>query len=369
MCKKLLLCVLLPLSLQAGILPALFGRTVYTVEPGSLYRAGAIPPQQLARKIRSLGIKTMVFIDDHYKASSEKKERTEHGVTIHHIPWPTNALPSKQAITFLLNLFATAPHPLLLYSAKAVGVTDGAAALWQRVHRNYTTHFARKQLRHGHHPAHAAFLSLLPTTDVAAWLNTYAPAMHPEHTSISSPRMWPGTNFHAVEEGKLYRSAQLNPRELSDVVKQRGIRTIINLMGSAPGANWYEHEHATAAHHNIAIHDLTWYIDHLPDPAELRRLLQLYEQAEKPLLIHCREGADRTGECAAIWKLHMQQASIHEALKQLTLAQRHFALFHPAKRFFIRSWQGSQWAKAVYHPRLLHRFIHPSHRLPAAVAA
>ncbi|MGD1997320.1 MAG: tyrosine-protein phosphatase, partial [Candidatus Dependentiae bacterium] len=335
------------------------------VEKGKLYRAGHLPPQRLARKIRKFGIKTIIHVrDEHGTADTPRKKAFgDHNLEYLSLPWPTTTLPRADNLKALLNAFAYKEQPILLYSARKISLTDGPAALWRAVVQNQSKHFARRAFRFGNHSGHRALLGIMPDTDRVHWLRTsYNPAAYPQHNVVSSPRMWPGPNFHAVEKGKLYRSAQLKPQELKHFIQTRGIKTIINLMGPAPGAAWYEMEHATAKEYGATVHDLQWYIDHLPLKENLRRLLELYDTAPQPILIHCREGADRTGECAAIWRLHKQNYSIHGALEQLRLKYRHFAFAHPSKRFFIRQWQGSNWARYTYDPETVGRYVRkPAH--------
>jgi hypothetical protein len=42
-------------------------------------------------------------------------------------------------------------------------------------------------------------------------------------------------NFHAVEDGAVYRSGQLSGAELSSCIRENGILTIINLRGNNAG--------------------------------------------------------------------------------------------------------------------------------------
>ena len=48
-------------------------------------------------------------------------------------------------------------------------------------------------------------------------------------------------NFHTVEEGALYRSAQLSKNQYKRKIKRYGIKTIINLRGAST-KKWYKRE-------------------------------------------------------------------------------------------------------------------------------
>ncbi len=42
-------------------------------------------------------------------------------------------------------------------------------------------------------------------------------------------------NFHVVSDGRVYRSGQMDVARLTQVVRERGIKTIVNLRGPAEG--------------------------------------------------------------------------------------------------------------------------------------
>ena len=52
-------------------------------------------------------------------------------------------------------------------------------------------------------------------------------------------------NFHVVEAGQAYRSAQLDAATLTLVIETYGIGTVINLRGENAGQPWYDDEVAT----------------------------------------------------------------------------------------------------------------------------
>ena len=49
-------------------------------------------------------------------------------------------------------------------------------------------------------------------------------------------------NFHEIDPGKYYRSAQLHPDELQKAIDHFQIRTVINLRGEAPEEKWFQEE-------------------------------------------------------------------------------------------------------------------------------
>lgn len=157
-------------------------------------------------------------------------------------------------------------------------------------------------------------------------------------------------NFHKVDNC-FYRSAQLSGKELKYVIRRYKIKTIINLRGENRQASWWKTENRIAKAHNIKFYNIQMKTNKLPHPSNLKKYLDAIEKAPHPILVHCRRGADRTGEAAAIWLLVKRRKSKKEALKQLSIKYQHFKANKPAKRFLIRMWRGRHWALNDYNPR------------------
>lgn len=167
-------------------------------------------------------------------------------------------------------------------------------------------------------------------------------------------------NFDVVDPGKLYRSAQLTPSEMQDAINQYGIKTVISLRGAPKNSYWYPGEIEVLKKNNVAFYDFGLEIDYFETKEELRAIAKLFKEAEKPILIHCRTGADRTGEISALYVLEEMKLSKEEALKQLTIKNWHVPFFHPAKTEFIKAYQGHDWLMNEYDECHYPEFIkHP----------
>jgi protein tyrosine/serine phosphatase len=131
-------------------------------------------------------------------------------------------------------------------------------------------------------------------------------------------------NFHAVQPGVLYRSAQLSPAELGLLVRQYGIKSVLNLRGAHAGAPWYDGEIA-AVHTLGAVHyDYPISAKRLVTSRQIAELLDIVRRAPKPLLIHCKSGADRSGLVAALYEYAVDGESAADADRQLSLVYAHF---------------------------------------------
>lgn len=126
------------------------------------------------------------------------------------------------------------------------------------------------------------------------------------------------SNFHVVIPGQLYRSAQLTPQELADVVREHHIRSIINLRGIHPADRWYRDELIVAKRYALQHSDVALHPHVLPSRETLRELVGILQGAPPPILVHCREGADRTGLVAAMGVIVLGEPRPTLARRQVT---------------------------------------------------
>jgi protein tyrosine phosphatase (PTP) superfamily phosphohydrolase (DUF442 family) len=108
-----------------------------------------------------------------------------------------------------------------------------------------------------------------------------------------------GQNFHAVVSGELYRSAQLSPTALEGRINGEGIRAVVNLRGPNIGKPWYDDELAVCRRLSVAHVDVNLSARELPPPAEARSLMEALASLPRPILVHCKNGADRSGLASA----------------------------------------------------------------------
>ncbi len=134
-----------------------------------------------------------------------------------------------------------------------------------------------------------------------------------------------GANLHTVLPGKVYRGAQPTEASLDRLVREYGIRTIVNLRGCSTPLDWYLDEGRVAQQHGIALEDISLSAVHLPSAAELRMLLEVLDRSEYPIYLHCRHGSDRTGLAAAIVLALQEDVPYAEARRALGLYYGHLS--------------------------------------------
>jgi len=157
-------------------------------------------------------------------------------------------------------------------------------------------------------------------------------------------------NAHVVHKDNLYRTAQLSKKQFKKYIKKWNIKTVINLRGESK-SDWYLDEMEAVRETGVEHYDIKMSAKRLPHRKDLIKLIDLYESAPRPILIHCQGGADRTGEASAMYKIDFMNASKKEALRMQNVLYLHLRLRYPAKRYFTKEvYQGKEWAKESYYP-------------------
>jgi protein tyrosine phosphatase (PTP) superfamily phosphohydrolase (DUF442 family) len=131
-------------------------------------------------------------------------------------------------------------------------------------------------------------------------------------------------NVHAVESGVLYRSAQLGKDGLASVARQYGIKSVLNLRGPNAGSPWYDDELAESRALGLAHYDYPISAKRFVTHRQVGEILDIIRRAPKPLLIHCKSGADRAGLVSALYEYAIAGASAKKADGELSLVYGHF---------------------------------------------
>jgi len=146
-------------------------------------------------------------------------------------------------------------------------------------------------------------------------------------------------NFHPITEGEAYRSGQLDMDEFEYYIKKHNIRSIVNLRGENPSKTWYKEEIMFCDANNIKHYDLSLSSSKGPNREDVRKLMEIFNNAPRPVLIHCLAGADRSGLVAAMWKVIVDKEPKEEAEKQLSLLFGHLPIGKTAAMDnFFQNW-------------------------------
>ena len=128
------------------------------------------------------------------------------------------------------------------------------------------------------------------------------------------------TNFWPVAPG-VWRSNQPTHARFEKYAKM-GIKTVVNLRGEDKHAHYLFEKESVEALGMTLVNAKLW----AREAAPRKRILAVIEalrEAERPMVFHCKSGADRAGFVAAAYLLVFEGASIEEAKKQLGLKYIH----------------------------------------------
>lgn len=126
-------------------------------------------------------------------------------------------------------------------------------------------------------------------------------------------------NFGTVEQGKIYRSAQLDATGLAAAIERHGIKTVLNLRGPNPDEAWYRAELQQTSRSGATQIDVPLASDQWLSREQAGALLDVLDTCDYPILVHCEFGAERTGLVSALVALLRPGSTLNDAHKQFSL--------------------------------------------------
>ena len=136
-----------------------------------------------------------------------------------------------------------------------------------------------------------------------AWLY----AMFVEHNFTNLIRF----NFHRISD-EAFRSSQPTMWQMRRMTRKYGIRTIINLKGANPGSAYWAFEKEQCEKLGIRLVDVQIYSRGFPEAERLQHARRVFEQAEYPIWIHCKAGADRAGIYSTLYQYFRKHIPIEQ---------------------------------------------------------
>lgn len=169
-------------------------------------------------------------------------------------------------------------------------------------------------------------------------------------------------NLHRIAGGA-WRSGQPTPGQIRAFAR-RGGRSVVSLRaGRSFGSLPLEIEACRAA--GLAFHNVVLRSRGLPSRDEFRALAALFATVERPVLLHCKSGADRAGFAAALWLVLAEGRPVAQARRQLSPRFGHLRLSRTGvlDAFFDayeRATAGrpvplAEWVETAYDPAAIQR--------------
>lgn len=141
-----------------------------------------------------------------------------------------------------------------------------------------------------------------------------------------------------------------------------GIKTVLNLRGPARQPH-YLLELESCAALGLTLVTAQMAARRAPKVAELIKVMDAFATMERPFVMHCKSGADRTGLAAAIYLMMYEDAPLTEARQQLSFRYLHIRrsgtgiLDHFLDTYEGRNAQSpipiDEWIRTEYDPEAL----------------
>jgi uncharacterized protein (TIGR01244 family) len=126
-------------------------------------------------------------------------------------------------------------------------------------------------------------------------------------------------NLHEIEPGILYRSAEMSDDDLQRVIREEKIGTVLDLRFKRNGLDSRVTEEKHAANEAGAdYYHFPLRGSRLMTKEQILALVDIYNKAKYPILLHCSSGTHRSGMATAIWQLTKGGKDFATASEQLT---------------------------------------------------
>lgn len=146
-----------------------------------------------------------------------------------------------------------------------------------------------------------AFIAAAAVLLVALWITWHKQIRH---------QVFP-KNFGIVQQGSIYRSGQLTPRTLRQVIEQHGIRTVVALNPKDPES---EDEQRVCAEMGVDRHEYPMRGDGTGDPSIVAKAVSvMLDETSHPVLVHCAAGAQRTTTVVLLYEHFRDQRSFFQS--------------------------------------------------------
>jgi len=150
-----------------------------------------------------------------------------------------------------------------------------------------------------------------------------------------SGRFWARIHYHLFDHAFL-RVFWTNHKEIAPGVFRsnqptewrfisyhaKGLRSVLNLRGWDVYAH-YQYEERICRKLGMRLENIKLNARNAPQSEDINAIVDCLGKMEKPLLFHCKSGADRAGLVSAIYLMVYEGVSVQEAMKQLSFRHVH----------------------------------------------
>lgn len=144
------------------------------------------------------------------------------------------------------------------------------------------------------------------------------------------------------------------------LLETEGMRAVINLRGANTAESWYRGELTDCARLGIAHHDVRLSARRLPERGTLLGLVDAFDALERPMLMKCAAGIDRSVFAASLYRLHRQDADATAPARRGRLQASRQPWIRAFPAFYEESRRGHglrDWIVDVYSAATFEAFL------------
>lgn len=146
--------------------------------------------------------------------------------------------------------------------------------------------------------------------------------------------------LHPVEEGVVYRCGKLDIEKLKESIEKLGIRSILRVVTlQRKNRAYFKELEKFCVDKGVKYYSQSLTHNTVPSKDKIAAIMEVFKNAQYPMLIMCHRGADRSGLTSALYKMY-RKCPRKETLNQLSL--------YPYRHFWFMHWRYHRFLKNLY---------------------
>lgn len=118
-------------------------------------------------------------------------------------------------------------------------------------------------------------------------------------------------NFHEIAKD-VFRSSQPTMWQLERITKKHGLKVIVNLKDENRNCPYFHFEEEKCQELGLELINVNISSRNFPRYEQIVRYKEIMENMDKPVLIHCKAGADRTGVFCTLYQYFVEGRDIKD---------------------------------------------------------
>jgi hypothetical protein len=132
-----------------------------------------------------------------------------------------------------------------------------------------------------------------------------------------------GNNLYEVIPGQVFRCARLSGERLDELIRRRGVRTVVTFTVANDPHLWYVTQKRVCQTRRVELQPFSLRDDRIPSQSTLVNLVAILDQCPRPILVEAHRGIDQSGFTTAVAQL-LAGVPPSQALRQFDMKYGQF---------------------------------------------